>query len=64
MPLTFFFISSVVSGMTSFRFILSCLLLLMKDSPPKTTEELHASLVFLLIILSLKLAHNYLEFSQ
>lgn len=45
---TFFFISLVVSGMVTFCFVSSCLLLLIKDSPPETTEELNASLVFLL----------------
>lgn len=45
---TFFFISLAVSGMVAFCFVSSCLLLLIKDSPPETTEELNTGLVFLL----------------
>lgn len=44
----FCFISSVLSGMACFLFISFWLLLLMKDSPPETTEELNTSLVSLL----------------
>lgn len=47
---TFFFVSLVVSGMVTFCFVPSCLSLLIKDSSPETTEELNASLVFLLSI--------------
>lgn len=47
---TFFIVSLVVSGMATLRFVSSCLSLLIKDSPPETTEELNASLVFLLSV--------------
>lgn len=40
----------VVSGMATFHFVSSCLSLLIKDPPPETTEELNASLVFLLYV--------------